>query len=189
MPADRAEKRTARSGRTLFLWALIVLSLATITLGAWALQTRDAAPPAQILEVSRAVGTDFTLQATDGSQVSLSDLRGKVVLLNFWATWCPPCKAEMPDLEALYREYGKAHDFVVVGVNLQEDQEIIEQFARQAGLSFPILLDTDGKVSGQAYAVRSLPMSMIIDRDGYIRDAWSGRLSSAEMLGRLEQVW
>ncbi len=119
----------------------------------------------------------------------MSDLRGKVVLLNFWATWCPPCKAEMPDLEALYREYGAAHDFVVVGVNLQEDGAVVEKFARQAGLSFPILLDTDGEVSGQAYAVRSLPMSLIIDRDGYIRDAWTGQLSSAEMLSRLKQVW
>jgi cytochrome c biogenesis protein CcmG/thiol:disulfide interchange protein DsbE len=189
MPSKPPQMHIARPRQPLFLWALIGLSLATIALGVWAMQSRNAAPPAQILKVSRAVSTDFSLQATDGSQVTLSDLRGKVVLLNFWATWCPPCKAEMPDLEALYREYGATHDFVVVGVNLQEERETVEKFARAIGLSFPVLLDTDGKVSEQSYAVRSLPMSMIIDREGYIREAWTGQLSSAEMLNRLEQVW
>jgi len=189
MPFSSAEKRGVRPAQPLFFGVLMGLSLATLALGVWALQSRDPAPPAQILEVSRAVSTDFSLQTADGSQLALSDLRGQVVLLNFWATWCPPCKAEMPDLEALYRDYGAAHDFVVVGVNLQEDREIVEKFARETSLSFPVLLDADGKVSGQSYAVRSLPMSMIIDREGYIREAWSGRLSSAEMLRRLEQVW
>ena len=137
MPSKPAQAHTARSGQPLFLGVLIGLSLATIALGVWALQSRNAAPPAQIVEVSRAASTDFSLSATDGSQVSLSDLRGKVVLLNFWATWCPPCKAEMPDLEALYREYGSAHDFVVVGVNFQEERETVEKFAREPVFRFP----------------------------------------------------
>jgi peroxiredoxin len=95
----------------------------------------------------------------------------------------------MPDLEALYQEYGVAHDFVVLGVNLQEDRGSVEKYARGRRISFPILLDTDGRVSNHSYAVRSLPMSMIIDRDGNIRDAWTGRLSRDEMVNRLEQVW
>jgi peroxiredoxin len=190
MGPDSAQKHVVRrSRRSQFFWALIALSVATLLLAIWAWRSRSAPPQAQTVEVSQSVAPDFSLQAADGSTVSLGDLRGKVVLLNFWATWCPPCKAEMPDLEALYRDHGIEHDFVVVGVNLQEDRDTVRKYAGEARISFPLLLDSTGEVSGDRYAVRTLPMSMIIGRDGRIRDAWSGRLSRETMVDRLERVW
>jgi peroxiredoxin len=141
------------------------------------------------LLISRSVAPDFGLRAVNGDTISLKDYRGQVVLLNFWATWCPPCKAEMPDLEALYREHGAARGFAVLGINMQEEVGVVRAFAERQGVTFPLLLDTDGEVATRQFAIRSLPTTLIIDREGRIRDAWHGQLSRAAMLSRLEQVW
>ncbi len=132
---------------------------------------------------------DFTLPTADGGTVQLNDLRGQVVLLNFWATWCPPCKAEMPDLNALHVEHQAAHGFTVVGVNMQETAEQVNAFAQPRQLAFPLALDTTGQISSGLFAVRGLPVTYIIDRDGFVRDMWQGQISRAAMLARLEEVW
>jgi peroxiredoxin len=178
------------------LAVLLSLTLLTALLGIyqWNSARRNAA--AEIAEQSQPAlqGTpqsrapDFELLTLSGQRARLSDLRGKVVLLNFWATWCPPCKAEMPDLEALHREYGDAQDFVVVGVNLEEDAAPVEVFIRERGLSFPVWLDRQGEAAAQL-GVRGLPVSFIVDREGYIRDAWNGQIAREAMLARLEIVW
>ena len=140
-------------------------------------------------DASQALAPDFTLATLDGSTVRLADLRGKVVLLNFWATWCPPCKAEMPDLDALQRIYGESQGLVVLGINLQEDAGTVASFVQERNLSFPVLLDTDGTVTSGLYQVRPLPTSFIIDRQGYIRDVWNGQIAREAMLARLKNVW
>lgn len=175
-------------------WVLVLLSLLTMAAGVWWLQ--DAQPrsaaeaqPATVARSSRSVAPDFTLQTADGDTVRLQDLRGKVVLLNFWATWCPPCKAEMPDLDALHQEYGMAHDFTVIGVNMEEDAAKVQAFVAAYHVTFPLLLDSDGRVSNDLFAIRSLPTSMIIDRDGRLRDAWVGQLAKDAMLARVQRVW
>ena len=132
---------------------------------------------------------DFTLPTADGGTVRLNDLRGQVVLLNFWATWCPPCKAEMPDLNALHVEHQAARGFTVVGVNMQETAEQVNAFAQPRQLVFPLALDTTGQISSGLFAVRGLPVTYIIDRDGFVRDMWQGQISRAAMLARLEEVW
>jgi cytochrome c biogenesis protein CcmG, thiol:disulfide interchange protein DsbE len=176
----------------LFLGILVVLSVITLGLAAWqwqegrqrlALQSKTTPPE------NAQPAPDFTLTAADGTLVSLSELRGKVVLLNFWATWCPPCTGEMPDLNALYRRYGSEKDFVVVGVNLEERPEEVADFARQKHIDFPLVLDRNGRVTRQNYGVRTLPASVIIDREGIIRDRWAGTLLSQAMLARLEKIW
>lgn len=175
-------------------WVLVALSLLTVGLGLWQLAAaprRRLAAEAQpaVNGPARSVAPDFTLTAADGGTVRLRELRGQVVLLNFWATWCPPCKAEMPDLDALHREYAASKGFVVVGVNMEEEAAVVTAFAELRGISFPLLLDADSQVSNRLFAVRSLPTSMIIDREGYIRDAWTGQISKAAMLARLQRVW
>jgi len=146
-------------------------------------QSKPAPPPAAV------PAPEFKLAAPDGTPMSLSDLRGKVVLLNLWATWCPPCAAEMPELNALYRRYGNAKDFVVVGVDLQEGPEAVADFAQRNNITFPLLLDRDGRVTREDYGIRTLPASVIIDREGRIRDSWTGALRPEAMLARLEKVW
>ena len=94
----------------------------------------------------------------------------------------------MPDLEALYREHGAPRDFVVVGINFEEDRAPVESFIRERNLTFPVLLDAKGE-AGAALGVRGLPVSFIIDREGYIRDAWNGQIAREAMLARLTRVW
>jgi thiol-disulfide isomerase/thioredoxin len=132
---------------------------------------------------------EFRLMSPAGAAMNLGDLRGKVVLLNFWATWCPPCDSEMPDLNAIYRQYGNEKDFVVVGVNLQEQPEEVASYAQRRSIAFPVLLDRDGHVTRRDYQVRTLPASVIIDREGRIRDSWTGPLQREAVLARLERVW
>ena len=168
---DRLGAPRAARRRPIF-WSLVALSVLTIACGPAATEA-----------------IDFRLPATDGQQVQLSSLRGTVVLLNFWATWCPPCKAEMPDLNALHQGYAAQHRFTVVGVDVEETQAEVAVFARQYNLSFPLLVDNKGSVSNDRYNIRSLPTSMIIDREGKVRDMWVGQIPRSAMLARLEKVW
>ena len=117
---------------------------------------------------SRAVqAVDFDLADLAGEVHSLQSYRGSVVFLNFWATWCGPCRTEMPDLQQLHDELGDGAGFVLLAINLQEDAERVRGFADELGLSFQILLDSSGETSA-AYGARTLPMSYIIDQDGVI---------------------
>jgi thiol-disulfide isomerase/thioredoxin len=109
---------------------------------------------------------DFELQDLSGKTVKLSALKGKVVFLNFWATWCGPCRSEMPSMQRLYEKL-KADGLEILAVDLQEDKVKVQAFAKELGLAFPILLDSDGRV-GAAYNARSIPTTYLIGRDGSI---------------------
>jgi len=132
---------------------------------------------------------DLTLNTTDGETFVLSELRGQAVLVNLWATWCPPCRAEMPTIQRVYEEY-KDQGFVVLGVNLtyQDDPSAVVPFVQEYGLSFPILLDETGEVA-QKYELRSLPSSFFIDRSGIIHEVViGGPMSEALLRTRIESL-
>jgi peroxiredoxin len=129
---------------------------------------------------------DFSLEDTAGRTVTLGDYRGKVVLINFWATWCLPCRAEMPELESIYRAR-RGDGFEVVAIDLQESDAEVQPFMEELGLTFPALLDRDGFVS-RAYRARALPSSFLVDRQGTIRYVKIGPLTFdtiSEELGKL----
>lgn len=109
---------------------------------------------------------DFTLETIAGKQVSLSDYRGKIVFLNFWATWCPPCRREAPSMEKLYRKF-KDRNFIILAVSLRENSGKVSKFMRDNKLSFPALLDSKGKVGGQ-YGISSIPTTFFVDKNGKI---------------------
>lgn len=113
---------------------------------------------------SGVAAADFTLKNEIGEEVSLSDYEGKVVMLNFWATWCGPCRAEMPDMARLYDKY-KELGFVILAVNQQENASRVIGFKRELELDFPTVLDPFGR-TGLKYGVRSLPTTYIIDKEG-----------------------
>jgi len=112
------------------------------------------------------------LPMLEGGRVDLAQLRGKVVVLNFWATWCPPCRAEMAELNATHHALGE-RGLMVLGVNQAQDQQTVQQFMKEQNLSFPIALDQRGEVS-QRYRVIALPTTFIIDRAGHIREVLHG---------------
>jgi cytochrome c biogenesis protein CcmG/thiol:disulfide interchange protein DsbE len=132
---------------------------------------------------------DFSLATPKGEKISLSGLKGQAVLVNIWATWCPPCRAEMPAIEKLYEEY-KGQGLVVLGVNstVQDNPLDIVPFVNEYGLNFPILLDETGEVA-RKYDLRSLPSSFFINRDGTIHEVViGGPMSEALLRTRIEEI-
>jgi len=133
---------------------------------------------------------DFSLEDLNGQRHSLQQHAGQVVLLNFWATWCPPCREEMPALQEAANRYGQER-FVILGVNLTETEDGIDSvraFRDELKLSFPILLDGDSKVSEDLYHILGLPTSILVARDGTVRDVVIGPLSVADLERRLQSL-
>ncbi|MBT3274132.1 MAG: redoxin domain-containing protein [Spirochaetales bacterium] len=109
---------------------------------------------------------DFELEFLNGEKRKLSEFRGDVVFLNFWATWCPPCRLEMPSMQALYDRHASS-GLTILAVDLQEPETAVRKFVDDYKLTFPIPLDSEGRV-GAMYGVRSIPTTYIIDRDGMV---------------------
>lgn len=118
------------------------------------------------------VAPDFTLRSQDGKNLKLSEYRGQVVLINFWATWCAPCRQELPLLNRLHEQYGKA-GFTLLGVNVDDQPQAALDMARQLKLGFPVLLDSKKQVT-RRYDVDSMPSTLLIDRDGKVRSIHRG---------------
>jgi thiol-disulfide isomerase/thioredoxin len=132
---------------------------------------------------------DFTLKTPGGEEYTLSELKGNAVLVNLWATWCPPCRAEMPAIEKMYQEY-KDQGFVVLAADMtyQDDPANVAPFIKKYNLTFPILLEETGDV-GAAYQLRSLPSSYFINRAGIIQEVViGGPMSEALLRARIEQI-
>jgi peroxiredoxin len=116
---------------------------------------------------------ELTLTDVQGKSSSLSDFRGQVVLVNLWATWCPPCKEEMPALESFYRKH-KGDGFIVIAVNDGDPTPDVNQFVKDYGLTFPIWLDPTYQGTDHAFKTVNLPSSYVIDREGTIVLSWVG---------------
>ncbi len=128
---------------------------------------------------------DFELSDLNGQRVRLSALRGKPILLNFWASWCPPCRKEMPDLQEFFSAYGDR--ISVVGVNWNDHVETVREFLTQYGITYINLLDADGRVF-VLYELTGLPTSFFIDEAGIIRGQWLGTMSAADMIAAFQKT-
>jgi len=156
----------------------------------------DAAPPGAAgaeVPVGLSVGQrapDFTVELLDGRTVSLSDFRGRPVLVNFWATWCGPCRKEMPDFQTVYDLQGGEDEFVVLAVNFMEARSDVAAFTEGLGITFPVALDPDGKINGDLYrsAIPGYPTSLLLDADGIIAAYFPRSLSGPELLAALDDL-
>ena len=176
-----------RTGTRANLLPVILVGLGLIVLIGFSLISRpnqvmggfgariDTYPPIEIDQPA----PDLTLFDLDGREVSLSDFQGDVVLLNNWATWCPPCREEMPEILAYYHKY-KNEGFQVVAVEAGDPEEVVRDFVEKANLDFVILLDPENK-SLITFQHTSLPNSFVIDRKGHLRLAWLGAINGATL--------
>jgi len=130
---------------------------------------------------------DFSLSDLDGNTVNFADFRGKNVYLNFWASWCDPCKEEMPDIEKTFDLY-KDKDFVVLTVNTGEDKETVKSFIQNNGYTFPVLLDTNLDVA-KLYKTNDIPVSFFINKEGKIISKKVGLMTADEMKQASEQLY
>ncbi|RKO65939.1 TlpA family protein disulfide reductase [Desulfofundulus salinus] len=180
------------------LFSVVILSVIVVSLiAAYAYvwsggkeRGKDGTPPAATgnKESGVPVGTevgqrapDFTLTTTGGKEVSLSNFRGRPVVLNFWATWCPPCREEMPAIQSFYEKRGG--EIQVLAVNLTASEKSaahVKDFLKAGGFTFPVLLDTRN-TTAQEYLVRAIPTTFFIDREGIIRGIHTGPMT-LEML-------
>ena len=159
---------------------LVVVVLAMMAGGRYLDRTRKHGPIKMVGDVHGVPAPDFDLLALDGRKVKLSDFRGKAVLLNFWATWCGPCKVEMPWFVELQKKYGN-DGLVILGVAMDDSETPkIAQFASEMGVNYPVLLGTD-KVSEEYGNVEFLPTSFYIDREGKIVGKGEGLLGEADV--------
>ena len=124
----------------------------------------------------------LTLKDTEGVSHSLADYRGQIVLINLWATWCIPCKEEMPELQSFYNKH-KDNGFIVIAINDGDPEHEVLQFAHDYDLTFPIWLDPTYTATEQAFKTMNLPSSFVIDRDGTVQLMWVGGISR-QMLER-----
>jgi peroxiredoxin len=162
---------------------LPILLLAAILLAIAGLQFAQHAPRTGYS------AADFSLPALDGTTVQLAALRGRLVFLNFWATWCPPCREEMPGMEALYRRFA-GRDFAMLAVSQDEQgAETVAPFVKEMGLTFPVLLDPEGTLPPR-YGVTGYPETFLIDRNGEVVHHTIGPAdwNSPEMVAYIEQL-
>ena len=141
----------------------------------------------EVEEVDIAIGElapDFTLKNLDGEEVSLSDYKGKIVLINFWATWCKFCDVEMPDLNNVDK---KNDDVVVLAVNVQEEQPKVSEYIKEGGYDFEVVLDTKGNIS-RNYLVSSFPTTYAVDKEGILVGGVPGMLTKPQMEQIIENV-
>ena len=139
--------------------------IATLMLGACLISVAAA-------EEIQGKAPDFTLKSRSGDNVKLSELRGKVILINFWASWCGPCRQEMPVLDQLYQRY-RSLDFTILGVNVEENSDAAKSLLKDISVSFPILFDSANNVS-KLYKVKGMPSTILVDRDGNMRYMYMG---------------
>ncbi|GAB4446263.1 MAG: TlpA disulfide reductase family protein [Anaerolineales bacterium] len=161
---------------------LLGLGLALIAASA-TLILRNAPPPTdlEVVPVQTAFPSpELTLTDLQGVSRSLADYRGQVVLVNLWATWCPPCKAEMPTLQAYHDKYA-ARGFTVIAINDGDPTADVVQFVKDYRLTFPVWLDPTYTATEDAFKTMNLPSSFVIDRSGTVRLFWVGEISAAAL--------
>jgi peroxiredoxin len=172
-----------------YFWSVLLVALALLG-GAWIAMSRAPAQQGASSALAEAPlagyrAPEFTLTSTQGEEISLADFRGRPVVLNFWATWCPPCRAEMPEFQAASVKYNGQAAFL--GVDQGEILPVVADYGAALGITYPLLLDQDNKVN-RLYGVTALPTTVFVDGDGVVRELFSGIVSGAVLEDRIEHL-
>lgn len=186
------KEESKQKGKIIKYWDILTISILLFS-GLWIYftSTQSSSVGSQYLRAPQVgfLAPDVSVATDSGDEVTLSSFRGHPILLNVWASWCPPCRAEMPAMEKVYQEY-KDQGFLVLAVNstIQDSPEDAKAFYTELGLSFDLLYDYHGYAT-QAYQVRSLPTSYFISPDGIIREiVIGGPMAEALLVTRVEKL-
>jgi peroxiredoxin len=188
---ERPQRRREWTGALFGLGAPLAL-LAGVVAVVWLIAARGGAGHAQGEGVASGAvqqgkpAPDFALRDLEGRTVHLSDFRGQPVIVNFWASWCTPCRDEVPHLVTTYQQH-KADGLVVVGVDLQEDDATVRSFAREFGMDYPVLLDPHGQTI-RPYRITGPPTSVLIDRGGTVRGVVLGPMQESDLAHWLAEI-
>ncbi len=175
--------------RSRFEW-IIWIVVAAVLGGAWIFVSKEEVKESSTLTLTEApivghLAPDFTLETAVGESVTLSEFRGQPVVLNFWASWCGPCRVEMPFFEHAQKKYnGQA---AVIGVNQGESADIVQDFGVRQNISYPLLVDDNNDVNLD-YNVNSLPTTIFIDPDGVVQEVVVGIVNQAVLEDRIEEM-
>lgn len=173
-----------------FGWAILLVGLALLG-GAWILVSQEpiiqhgGATELTEAPIAGYLAPEFALSSTIGEEVKLSDHRGRPVVLNFWASWCPPCRAEIPHFQEANVKYnGRA---VILGVDQGEPLTVVADFGSAFGVSYPLLLDGDNTVN-RKYNIVALPTTVFVDANGVVREVYTGIVNRAVLEDRIERL-
>lgn len=173
-----------------FAWTVLLVALALLGV-AWIDYSQEPVQPAidttglQAAPIAGYLAPEFTLNSTLGEEVALSDFRGRPVVLNFWASWCPPCRAEVPHFQNSSVKYGD--QAVILGIDQGEPLGVVADFGAGLGVTYPLLLDGDNAVNRE-YRVTALPQTVFVDRDGIVREVFTGVVNQAVLEDRIERL-
>ena len=187
-------KDKEKKKRELIEWIILIAIVSIIYLGGWqtpvigklqqvVLSTGIISP--DIVDEELEANYNFEIEDAEGGIIDFNEFQGKVVFLNFWATWCPPCRKEIPDLQAFHEQYGDR--VVLLGIDWSEDREEVRSFLRRYGATYPNVIDKSGEFFVK-YQLIGLPTSFWIDEQGVIRGMWLGSMSMDDMVAGFEKT-
>lgn len=177
----RSSPASRSAARSPIVWVIATILFTMLIIGGLGFTGIGSASVARVGSTA-----DFTLNDFSSQSVQLSDYRGHPVLVNLWASWCPPCRAEMPDLIQYYKAH-QAEGLVVLAVNSADSFGPAQQFVQEKAMPFPALFDPSGSVE-KVFGVDGLPSTFLIDRSGVVRFAWTGQISPAVLDQRVTQL-
>ncbi len=166
----RSSSRSHSAARSPIVWVIATILLTMMVVGGLGLSGVGSVSAARV-----GSSADFRLNDFSNKPVRLSDYRGHPVLVNLWASWCPPCRAEMPDLIKFFKAH-EAEGLVVLAINSADDSSSAQQFIREQGMPFPVLYDPNGNAE-RLFGASGLPSTIFIDRKGTVRSTWIGQIS------------
>ncbi len=195
MSVESTSVETTSNAKGMWLWGIIIIFVIVVG-GVWILFSRTITTTTAsnssgvVLEPAPIAGHPapvFELQTLDGDIVTLADFKGKPVLINFWATWCGPCRAEMPEFQQAAVD--NSDDLVVIGINntANDTPELVNDFVDELGITFLILLDESGDTA-ETYRVLGLPMTVFVDRNGVVNEVFTGPLNKAYIEAKIPEL-
>ena len=154
---------------------------------AFSMSTRPIEGGKKMIEKSQPA-IDFNLKNLEGDDITLSSFQGKVVFLNFWATWCPPCRGEMPSIQKLHEKM-QDRDFIILAVSIGEKENAVKNFIEKNNYTFPVLLDPDNQAA-QDYDISGIPTTLLVDKEGKVvfRETGSRNWASTEIIEQIEEL-